>query len=191
MKEIIKVVVVGDYSANKTQLLFNYASMDYSNEYCPIVFDNCSRNIDFEDKTIKLQLYDTTGQEKYKNLRSSMYRQGDVFILCFSLNNTESLSNIKDIWFPEIRSTSPESKIILVGINSDHHQRIVSTEKGEDMKAKIDADDYIECNLFEKDQIDSVFESAIKAFFHKKKKGKRKWNFFRKLTKKSKTNYDI
>lgn len=186
MVETIKMVVVGDFSAHKTQLLFNYTNSDCTNEFPPTIFENYCRNIDVDNKTLKIQLFDTTGQENYKYLRTTSYGQADIFILCYSLNDKISLSNVKNIWFPEIKHTRPKSKIILVGTTLDYSGKVLTTENGEKMKQLINADDYIECNLFEKTQINSVFESAAKVVLNKKSKRKGKLNIFSKFMKKKK-----
>lgn len=186
MHDTIKMVVVGDCSANKTQLLYNYAKADITNEYCPTIFENYFSNINIENKAQRIQIYDTSGQENYKSFRTTSYGHADVFILCFSLNDKESLSNVKEIWFPEIKNTRQNAKIILVGTTLDHFNRVVTSQNGEDMSKIIDANYYIECNLFDINQVNYVFESAAKAVIYGKRK--KKWNFLSKFHKLKKKN---
>ena len=159
----IKCVVVGDASAKKAQLLFNYAESNCSNNYCPLFIDNFSRTINIKEKSIKFHLFDTSGQEKYENLRAMSYKSTDVFIICFSLNDPESLTNVKNIWAPEIKKGSPKAKIILVGTILNNQNKIAESKEGKEMMKKIGAYEYVECDLSEIDQVTTVFDKAIKS----------------------------
>lgn len=60
-----------------------------------------------------IKLHDTAGQEDFDRLRLVIYKDTDVFILCYSMDNRTSFENIYSKWYPEL---SPYNKpIILVG----------------------------------------------------------------------------
>ena len=133
-----------------------------------------------EDQAINLQLWDTAGQEDYKKLRPLSYPQTDVFILCFSLVSPTSLENVENMWVPEVKEHCPETPYILVGMKSDLRDEFsqhadefklkgwepVPSSKGEEMKAKIRAQDYVECSALKQYHLKEVFESAIKVVLH-------------------------
>ena len=70
-------------------------------------------------RPLTLQLWDTAGQEDYDRLRPLSYPQTDVFLVCYSLVNPESLTNAARKWVPEVRLHCPDAKIVLVGCKSD------------------------------------------------------------------------
>ena len=55
-------------------------------------------------KPINLGLFDTAGQEEYDKLRPMAYTDTDVFIVCFSMVDKDSLENILNKWAPEVNS---------------------------------------------------------------------------------------
>ena len=176
----IKCVVVGDGAVGKTCLLLSYTTNAFPGEYIPTVFDNYSANVMVEDQQINLQLWDTAGQEDYKKLRPLSYPQTDVFVLCFSLVNPTSLENIQNMWVPEVKEHCPQTPYILVGMKSDLRDQFsqhadeyrqkgmepVASQKGEEMKKTIGAQDYIECSARMQYNLKEVFESAIKVVLH-------------------------
>ena len=49
-------------------------------------------------------VFDTAGQEEYDKLRPMAYTDTDVFIVCFSMVDKDSLENILNKWAPEVNS---------------------------------------------------------------------------------------
>ena len=52
---------------------------------------------------VELALWDTAGQEDYDRLRPLSYPDTDVILMCFSIDNPDSLENIPEKWTPEVR----------------------------------------------------------------------------------------
>lgn len=96
-----KVIVVGDLAVGKTCLI---------NRFCKDVFDsnyNATMGVDFEMENFQvlgvpftLQLWDTSGQERYKSIASSYYRGAQVVIVAFDVNDIGSLSHVRQ-WLEE------------------------------------------------------------------------------------------
>lgn len=176
----IKCVVVGDGAVGKTCLLISYTTNAFPGEYIPTVFDNYSANVMVEDTAINLQLWDTAGQEDYKKLRPLSYPQTDVFILCFSLVSPTSLENVENMWVPEVKEHCPGTPYILVGMKSDLRDEFsqhadeykskgwepVAAAKGEEMRKKIGAQNYVECSALKQYNLKEVFEAAVKVVLH-------------------------
>ena len=51
---------------------------------------------------VELALWDTAGQEDYDRLRPLSYPDTDVILMCFSIDNPDSLENIPEKWTPEV-----------------------------------------------------------------------------------------
>jgi len=172
--QAFKVVVVGDGAVGKTCLLMCYTQKMFPREYIPTVFDNFSKNVSHEGTLIRLDLYDTAGQEDYDRLRVICYPNTDVFLVCYSVENESSLANVTKKWAPELTHHASDAKIILVGLKKDlrtnsskinemnsKNQNFVSQENIDEAVEQIKAAATLECSALEMKGIDEVFVKAI------------------------------
>lgn len=87
-----------------------------------------------ESKVIKLQIWDTAGQEKFRTITSSYYRGAHGIIVVYDVTNRDSFENIKN-WMNEITKYASENvNRLLVGNKSDmDSRRAVSYEEGKEL----------------------------------------------------------
>jgi len=172
--QAFKVVVVGDGAVGKTCLLMCYTQKMFPREYIPTVFDNFSKNVSHDGSLIRLDLYDTAGQEDYDRLRVICYPNTDVFLVCYSIDQTTSLDNVEQKWVPELRHHAPDAQILLVGLKSDlrhdskiiadmkaKEQKFVTKEQVESIAKNVGAAQQLECSALKMEGIDGVFNAAI------------------------------
>ena len=108
-----------------------------------IGFEYFTFNIKLGETIIKLQIWDTCGQEFYKSLITSFYRNASLAVIVYSIDNQKSFEDL-DIWLKDLKlNTSPDIKIFLIGNKTDLEEyRVISKEQAEKFK-----NDY-ELNLF-------------------------------------------
>uniref|UniRef100_A0A1I8GW76 Ras-related C3 botulinum toxin substrate 1 n=1 Tax=Macrostomum lignano TaxID=282301 RepID=A0A1I8GW76_9PLAT len=147
----------------------DYDSAFYENSI-PTVFDShiVTVNHGEANKSRQLVVCDTAGQETYDRLRPLSYPDTHVFLLCFSVNNSTSLSNVIEKWHWELKHHSPNTPIILVGTKSDLRasaptDKAVSSERGCQVAREIKAIKYIECSARHQDGLHRLFVEAIAA----------------------------
>ena len=128
-----KLIVVGDCGVGKTCLVIKAIKNYFEDLYAPTVgFEFLSFQVKINDQTIKLQIWDTCGQEIYRSLITSFYRNSSLAIIVYSIDNANSYKNL-ELWFNDIKTHSnPDIKIILIGNKVDlEDKREVSKEMGE------------------------------------------------------------
>lgn len=82
-----KVIVIGDSFVGKSCLTLKGAKNIYEMNYNSTVgFEFCSFNLKIDQKIIKLQIWDTCGQETYRSLVISFYRSCSCAIIVFSID---------------------------------------------------------------------------------------------------------
>eukprot|EP00428_Durinskia_dybowskii_P063111 CAMPEP_0170387656 /NCGR_PEP_ID=MMETSP0117_2-20130122/17671_1 /TAXON_ID=400756 /ORGANISM="Durinskia baltica, Strain CSIRO CS-38" /LENGTH=164 /DNA_ID=CAMNT_0010643533 /DNA_START=146 /DNA_END=640 /DNA_ORIENTATION=- len=91
-----------------------------------------SRTIDLDSKPIKLQIWDTAGQEAFRSITRSYYRGACCAILMYDISRRETFDHVAQ-WLSEAKKNSnPHMVIILVGNKADlEHKRVVSFAEGE------------------------------------------------------------
>jgi Ras family protein A len=180
-----KLVIVGDGACGKTCLLIVFSKDQYPEVYVPTVFENYVAEIEVEGKLIELALWDTAGQEDYDRLRPLSYPDTDVVLICYSIESIDSLGNIEEKWYPEVKHFCSNVPIILVGNKKDLRndestkQELmksglapVKVEEGRAMAERIQAKAYLECSAKTKEGVRAVFETATKASLEFKKRKK-------------------
>jgi Ras-related protein Rab-1A len=85
--------------------------------------------MDIDSKRCKLQVWDTAGQDRFKCVVSSFYRNANGVIICFDLTDLETFRNVNN-WYEEVKRYCPEqTPVILIGTKSDlKSRRTVSDE---------------------------------------------------------------
>jgi len=126
-----KIIVVGDSGVGKSCLTLKGTKNHFEECYSPTVgFEFFTFNIRINDKNIKLQIWDTCGQEAYRSLITSFYRNSSLAVIVYSIDNRISYDNIES-WLNEIKSqANPEIKIFLIGNKTDlEDQRTITKEE--------------------------------------------------------------
>lgn len=93
-----KVVILGDVFVGKTSILEKYLNQNNSSqEYQTTVGIAFSQKVVYinEQVAVNLQLWDTSGQDVYRDLISLYYRDANAAILVFDYSNQESVSGLK------------------------------------------------------------------------------------------------
>ena len=65
---------------------------------------------------IRIQFWDTAGQEKYRSIANMIYKRSDIIILTYSIDNKKSFEEIKNFWYNEVvnKTDSPSKNIFLI-----------------------------------------------------------------------------
>lgn len=161
----VKLVMVGDSGVGKSQLLDKFLDNGSTNSFISTIgVDVRSRQITVGDKTIKIQVWDTGGQQRYRPVLASCYRGAMGVIIVFDLSNRQSFSNIKQ-WMLEVEefSTLPPSRKILVGNKADlKDRREVDLEEAEQFANSLGVE-YIETSVLGKCNIQEAFLRLVEA----------------------------
>ena len=128
-----KIIIVGDQGVGKSCLSIKASRNYFEDFYSPTVgFEFLTFNLKVEDTYIKLQIWDTCGQEVYRSLINSFYRSTSLAIIVYSIDSDESFKNVGQ-WLNDIKTQSnPDVKIFLIGNKADlEDKREVTKEAGE------------------------------------------------------------
>ena len=131
-----KMIVIGDAGVGKSCLTAKASKGIFEETYSATVgFEFLVFNVKLNDKVIKLQIWDTCGQELYRSLISSFYRNASLAMMVYAIDNRESFNHI-ETWLKEVKlQSNPDIKIFLIGNKSDlEENRKVTTEAAKTFK---------------------------------------------------------
>lgn len=170
-----KILLVGDSMVGKTSLIKLYKEEELTLNTLPTV--GCEYHIInkmVENKMIKLIIWDSAGQEKYRALTKSWYKGARGILLIFSIIDRKSFENIKR-WFKDIEENLEDFSIFLIGNKMDlKEKRVVSYKEGFELAKSIKCN-YFETSIFLDNlpihckTIDDIFWELILKILHKDK----------------------
>ena len=117
---LYKVVIVGDSATGKTGLMTGFAGGDFSTDYIPTIgVDFTTRIIGLDGTRIKLQLWDTAGDPRFRAITQAYYRGAHGVIIVYDATKEKTFDNVP-CWLEEVKkNTSPKATIMLVGSKCD------------------------------------------------------------------------
>ena len=128
---IFKIIVIGNIGVGKSCLSLKATKDIFLEEYTSTIgFEFYCFNVKVDDIIIKLQIWDTCGQEAYRSLIKNFYRNVSLAIVVYSVEDLQSFNDI-DIWLKQVKTYGASScKIFLIANKIDTGEREVSTEMG-------------------------------------------------------------
>ncbi|KAH8647006.1 GTP-binding protein SAS1 [Ilyonectria robusta] len=159
---LVKVLLVGDASVGKSDILLRFSDENYTPSYIPTIgIDFKIVKLEINGKIIKLQIWDTAGQERFRTITTAYYRGAMGILLVYDVTDERSFQNILT-WNANIGEHAVEGiNKILIGNNSDLvESRVVSPERGQALAYKIGAP-FLEVSSKLNSNIDQAFHNLI------------------------------
>ena len=122
-----------------------------------------SKNFIFgENDIVKIQIWDTAGQDRFRSITKNYYKGAHGIILLYDITDRRSFDNVKT-WIEQIREeVGDKVSIILVGNKIDEVDgRKVKTEEGEKVANEIGLS-FFECSAKTGENIDMIFNEMVK-----------------------------
>ena len=125
----INIMTLGNSSVGKTSYIIKYTDNYFSEtSVATIGVEFKEHEINFKNKKIKLQIWDTSGQERFRSITETFYRGADGVLFVFDVTNKDSFDNMK-MWLMDDHIVNLDAKKILVGNKIDLvDQRVVNKE---------------------------------------------------------------
>ncbi|MHA1531604.1 MAG: Rab family GTPase [Candidatus Heimdallarchaeota archaeon] len=165
---LFKTIVVGDGAVGKTAITFRYAVGKFQENYkMTIGVDFTVKREKVKDKEVKVQVWDTGGQEKFSKIRPLYYRGALGGLVVFDVTSRESFEHL-DGWMEEIQTNCTKIPIIIVGNKIDLKNRKITKEEARKYAAKISKQmgykiPYLETSAKTGETIKKVFRKLIES----------------------------
>ncbi|KAF2364824.1 Small GTP-binding protein domain [Trinorchestia longiramus] len=129
-----KILVIGDVNVGKTCLVHRFCDERYYDTYISTVgIDFKQKIVNLDGVPVRLQIWDTAGEERFRTLTTAYYRGAQGIVLMYDITNTDSFDHLS-YWLRNIEeNASPEVAKILAANKCEvfPHHRLVEKERGE------------------------------------------------------------
>ena len=118
--EAIKVVLLGEPGVGKTSIISQFTAHKFDpHKETSLSAQFISKTVDFPDlgQSIKFDIWDTVGQEKYRSLAKIFYKDAKVIVFVYDITREFTFESIKNYWYEETKANADGSPIFAVVAN--------------------------------------------------------------------------
>jgi len=155
-----RLIMIGQSTVGKSSLLRQFKEGEYFPDISLTVgVDFHAKMVKVNGNSIKLQLWDTAGQDRFRAIVKAYYRNAVGGLLVFDITNRESFASLDD-WYEEVMKYADPHKpvFVLVGNKDDQsRQRQVTKEEGMQF-ARNHNMDYIETSAKSGHNVEDTFQ---------------------------------
>ena len=166
-----KILLIGDLGVGKSCVILRYVEGDFpGNIMSSIGVDFKTKQIDLDDRLIKLQIWDTAGHEKFRTITTSYYKSAHAIIILYDITQKASFDHIRN-WITEIDKFGKQGVLkVIVGNKLDmENNRKITKEAAENLALKYGIK-FWEVSAKDNTNIEEMFLDTIKTLLEKNSK---------------------
>lgn len=111
---IFKYIVIGDSNVGKSCIVLRFIEGIFrKDQENTIGVEFGTKEIDVQGKLVKLQIWDTAGQEAFKSITRSYYRGAAGALLVYDVTSQSSFDNIRN-WLDEAQNNGNDEMVICI-----------------------------------------------------------------------------
>ena len=164
----VKLLLLGDSTVGKTSILIKYINDKFDDSAISTVgVDYMDKIITYKNLKIKLQIWDTSGEEKFRSITRNFYRNADGIFIVFDLTKKPTFDHVKN-WISEALDHNDTIKLVLIGNKLDLKNEIEVSNELASNYAKRNNLKYFETSAKEGTNINVAFNTIIDLLFANK-----------------------
>ena len=161
---MFRYIIVGDMAVGKSCILLQFTENKFRHQHdLTIGVEFGGKIVNVNDKTIKIQIWDTAGQEAFQAITRTYYKGAIGALLVYDITRRETFEHIAK-WIEEVRAnSSKDTYLILIGNKIDlENKRQVGKEEGEEF-AKKNGIMFLETSAKTTENVSEAFINSAKA----------------------------
>ena len=163
-----KILLIGDLSVGKSSVILRYIEDYFSgNMMSSIGVDFKTKQIEINDRLIKMQIWDTAGHEKFRTITTSYYKSAHAIIVLYDITDINTFEHVKN-WMIDIDKFAKAGVLrLLIGNKIDlNDNRQVTKEAGETLANKYGVN-FFEVSAKDNININELFFETAKTLLEK------------------------
>ncbi|KAK5583392.1 hypothetical protein RB653_004985 [Dictyostelium firmibasis] len=159
-----KIVVLGSGGVGKSALTVQFVQGIFVEKYDPTIEDSYRKQVEVDSNQCMLEILDTAGTEQFTAMRDLYMKNGQGFVLVYSIISNSTFNELPDLREQILRVKDCEDvPMVLVGNKCDlHDQRVISTEQGEELARKFGECYFLEASAKNKVNVEQIFYNLIR-----------------------------
>jgi small GTP-binding protein len=160
-----KIIIVGDSGVGKSSILKRAVQNKFDGSYqATIGFEFLLMHFKVNDLKLKLQIWDTCGQEMYRSLVQGFYRNTSLALVVYDVSQKKSYDGL-DIWLKDIRQHTEQDLPIFIAGNKNDLKREVSSEEAQVFAVSNRTKYFTECSAKVGNNVKEIFFEAAKYLY--------------------------
>eukprot|EP01119_Soliformovum_irregulare_P025342 TRINITY_DN934_c0_g1_i1.p1 TRINITY_DN934_c0_g1~~TRINITY_DN934_c0_g1_i1.p1 ORF type:complete len:186 (+),score=52.82 TRINITY_DN934_c0_g1_i1:229-786(+) len=158
-----KLVVLGSGGVGKSALTVQFVQGIFVEKYDPTIEDSYRKQVEIDGTQCMLEILDTAGTEQFTAMRDLYMKNGQGFVLVYSIIAQSTFNDLPDLREQILRvKDKDEVPMILVGNKCDlQDQRVITTDQGEDLSRKFSCA-FLEASAKTRVNVDQIFHDLIR-----------------------------
>jgi len=158
-----KLVVLGSGGVGKSALTVQFVQGIFVEKYDPTIEDSYRKQIEIDGGQCMLEILDTAGTEQFTAMRDLYMKNGQGFVLVYSIIAQSTFNDLPDLREQILRvKDKDEVPMVLVGNKCDlNDQRVISTEQGTDLAKKFGCA-FLEASAKTRVNVEQIFHDLIR-----------------------------
>ncbi|KAI8144217.1 ras-related protein Rap-1b precursor [Fennellomyces sp. T-0311] len=159
-----KLVVLGSGGVGKSALTVQFVQSIFVEKYDPTIEDSYRKQVEVDGQQCMLEILDTAGTEQFTAMRDLYMKNGQGFLLVFSITSMVTLNDLHELREQILRVKDSENvPIVLVGNKCDlEEERMVSREQGMMLSQQWGGKPFYETSARYKINVDEVFYDVVR-----------------------------
>jgi Ras-related protein Rab-2A len=169
---LFKYIIIGSTGVGKSQIVQRFITDIFHEKYgATIGAEFGEKNIEIEDKIIRIQIWDTAGQERFRSITTAYYKNCVCAIIVYDITCKDSFKDITN-WINDCKNNSPKTVLMaLIGNKCDlKENRAVSTEEGQELAEK-NGISFYETSAKDGTNIKEIFQKTGEKIYQNIKEG--------------------
>ena len=171
----LKVIFVGDGRVGKTSIISQYVNKNFTEEHILTTSgDKSFKSITIDDQTFDLEIWDTAGQEMFRNVNKIFMKNSKIAIIVIDITNINSMDGL-EYWTKQIKENLKIEEIItaIAANKSDlYEEKVINNDDIIAFQNKNNINVFCETSAKDYVSINNLFQQCVKSYIEKQKEKK-------------------
>jgi len=158
-----KLVVLGSGGVGKSALTVQFVQGIFVEKYDPTIEDSYRKQVEIDGTQCMLEILDTAGTEQFTAMRDLYMKNGQGFVLVYSIIAQSTFNDLGDLREQILRVKDKDVvPMVLVGNKCDlQDQRVITSDQGEELARKFGCT-FLEASAKTCVMVNQIFEDLIR-----------------------------